>query len=106
MTNSHDKEKDLSIDYTDNVGNVDAIASLRVKIDYRRTVFVSLRGFYECWRLVSPQVLFDAILILPLYREWVLSPLKYKHEFNDILCDPKFLTLLQWKDKQGLVFLC
>jgi len=82
----------------------DNISRLRVKVDYRRTVFVSLRGFYECWRLIPPHILFDAILILPLYREWIISPLKYKHEFNDILSDSKFVTLLQWKDKQGLIF--
>lgn len=92
---------DNTISSKDEINN---ISKLRVKVDYRRTVFVSLKGFYECWRLIPPHVLFDAILILPLYREWIISPLKYKHEFNDILNDSKFVTLLQWKDKQGLIF--
>eukprot|EP01083_Nonionella_stella_P203422 742272_1 len=35
--------------------------------DNRRIVFISLRDFYNCWRLLPANILNDCILILPLY---------------------------------------
>eukprot|EP01084_Bolivina_argentea_P024678 45944_1 len=79
------------------------------KPDHRRTVFISLHGLYDCWRCIPAHILFDAIFILPLSGEWLRcgNPLKhigYAHDFSDILSDSKFITLLQWKERQGLIF--
>eukprot|EP00485_Elphidium_margaritaceum_P008215 CAMPEP_0202687172 /NCGR_PEP_ID=MMETSP1385-20130828/2875_1 /ASSEMBLY_ACC=CAM_ASM_000861 /TAXON_ID=933848 /ORGANISM="Elphidium margaritaceum" /LENGTH=708 /DNA_ID=CAMNT_0049341915 /DNA_START=21 /DNA_END=2147 /DNA_ORIENTATION=- len=71
---------------------------------YRRCVFLSLPALYECWRTVPASVLLDAIFMLPLHREWVVLPSQREHHpYTELLRDEHFLTLLRWKDKQGLM---
>ena len=70
-----------------------------------RTVFIDLNGFYECWRLIPSDTLFDAILILPkINSQWILNPDKHLNEYSEIFWDDVFAKLLQWKYEQGLVF--
>jgi len=66
---------------------------------------MGIRGLFACWRSISPQILFDALLILPLRAEWLRCPNAHNHCFRDLLRDTAFVTLLRWKDTQGLLFL-
>ena len=75
----------------------------------KRTVFLDLFEFYKCWRLISSDVLFDAIIIVPnCYIQWILNPHKFIHEIptkmENILFDDVFNKLLQWKYQQNLLF--
>ena len=95
---SNDKNK-LSV--TPEIQITDSLS----KISHSRTVFVDLNGFYQCWRLIPSDLLFDAILILPkINSQWILNPDKYLNEYSEILWDDVFVKLLQWKYEQGLVF--
>jgi len=89
---------------------VSAIQTSVSKLDCssKRVVFLDLNGFYECWRILPSDVLFDAMLILPnVYTEWILRPMGFLHipaQIDAVLSDQVFLKMLQWKHEQGLVF--
>eukprot|EP01083_Nonionella_stella_P233157 821819_1 len=84
-------------------------------LDQRRVVFISLIGLYQSWRECPSFVLYSAILLLPLKKEWLYNPVKYINEiksnfisqcnsFSDVNETIEFIKLLKWKDRQGLVF--
>eukprot|EP00484_Ammonia_sp_Unknown_P028377 CAMPEP_0197030028 /NCGR_PEP_ID=MMETSP1384-20130603/9343_1 /TAXON_ID=29189 /ORGANISM="Ammonia sp." /LENGTH=458 /DNA_ID=CAMNT_0042459303 /DNA_START=115 /DNA_END=1491 /DNA_ORIENTATION=+ len=72
----------------------------------KRVVFVSLMGLYQSWRQCPSMILYSAVFLLPLKREWIYTAQKYSihHDFGHILQDPIFVKLLKWKDTQGLLF--
>ena len=50
--------------------------------DQRRLVFISLNGLYESWTDCPFAQMYSALLILPLKKEWIYSPKKYKKELK------------------------
>ena len=50
--------------------------------DQRRIVFISLNGLYQTWKNCPLYILYTAILIMPLKREWIYEPYKYKQELS------------------------
>eukprot|EP01084_Bolivina_argentea_P183268 316271_1 len=83
-------------------------------LDQRRVIFVSLIGLFSSWRECPSFVLYSAIFLLKLKREWVYNPAQYVNEikahfvsqlnsFSDISETREFIKLLKWKDSQGLV---
>eukprot|EP01083_Nonionella_stella_P043537 117470_1 len=96
INHSHDeitKEKDNQMD-------IDAL-------DTRRIVFVSVTGLYQSWKECPSSVLYTALLLMPLKRQWIYKPWRHKDRLS-ILGDindtetVQFLRLLKWKDSQGL----
>jgi len=84
-------------------------------LDPRRVVFVSLIGLYQSWKDCPSVVLYSALFILPLDRQWVYHPTKYHEELQTYFSTPtrspledadskEFMELLKWKDQQKLVF--
>eukprot|EP01083_Nonionella_stella_P042825 115592_1 len=71
-------------------------------LDPRRIVFISLRDLHESWTRCPSMSLYNAILLLPLKKAWILSPHKYEHEYSELLEDTEFVTFLRWKEHQHL----
>eukprot|EP01083_Nonionella_stella_P030074 82570_1 len=82
--------------------------------DPRRVVFVSVLGLYLTWKQCPPYMLYTALCVMPLKRQWIYSPSKYQHDeecnaisdlspFSDMERTKEFIELLKWKDSQGLV---
>eukprot|EP01083_Nonionella_stella_P198749 729462_1 len=85
--------------------------------DPRRTVFVSLIGLFQTWKKCPCYILYTALLVLPLKRQWIYYPSKYIDEIQShFICqisafsnsDPseikQFIQFLKWKDTQGYIF--
>eukprot|EP01084_Bolivina_argentea_P002771 5137_1 len=51
-------------------------------LDQRRVVFISLLGIYQTWRECPSFVLYSAIFVLPLKRDWLYNPEKYVNEIK------------------------
>eukprot|EP01083_Nonionella_stella_P204016 744001_1 len=76
-------------------------------LDIRQKVFISLVGLYQTWESTPTHVLYTAIFILPLKKEWIHDPSKYVKELQSHSGSSEmetFAQMLQWKDKQGLAF--
>eukprot|EP00483_Globobulimina_turgida_P001078 UN01080 len=83
--------------------------------DQRRVVFLSLIGLYQTWSICPTHILYSSIFILPIKKNWIYSPQKYKNEINENLVGKltifqdktsfnQFISLLKWRDSQGLLF--
>eukprot|EP01083_Nonionella_stella_P198748 729461_1 len=85
--------------------------------DQRRTVFVSLTGLFQTYKNCPCYILYTALLVLPLKRQWIYYPSKYIDEIQShFICqisafsnsDPseikQFIQFLKWKDTQGYIF--
>mmetsp|Transcript_43280 Transcript_43280/g.71513 ORF Transcript_43280/g.71513 Transcript_43280/m.71513 type:complete len:258 (+) Transcript_43280:45-818(+) len=70
----------------------------------KRIVFISINGLYTTWKECPPTSLFNALFILPVGTDWIKSPFKYDHQYSELLQNPEFNYLLQWKLSQGLLF--
>lgn len=57
-------------------------------LDARRVVFVSLIGLYQSWKDCPSVVLYSAVFILPLHRQWIYNPRKYEEELQSYVCTP------------------
>ena len=70
-----------------------------------KSVFIGMRKFYQNWRSIKSETLFESIVILPnVYVEWILNPERYKLEyFQEIFDDDVFIKTLQWKHHQKLL---
>eukprot|EP01083_Nonionella_stella_P153587 493730_1 len=92
---------------------------LNNKCDLRRIVFVSLHGLYRTWKQCPSHILFSAIVVMPLRKDWIYKPSKYRNEWRSFLSVNRitlnrkseqrksfseFLKLLRWKDSQQLAF--
>eukprot|EP01084_Bolivina_argentea_P171852 297720_1 len=87
-------------------------------LDQRRTVFVSLIGLYQTFSDCPSHILYSALLIIPLKREWIVHPSQHvdalSSHFVSQFCSyhqepdrvERFRQLLLWKDTQNLVFWC
>jgi len=76
-----------------------------VLMDMRRVVFVSLNGLYNSWKKCPIHVLYTSILLLPLKKDWIYNPSKYKTQLTPKVAESKpFMELLRWKDSQNLIF--
>ena len=62
----------------DNNHKIDDISLL----EQRRFVFISLNGIYQSWRKCPSLIMYSAILIMPLKREWVYDPLEHDAELQ------------------------
>ena len=75
---------------------------------YGRLVYLSLTSFYDSWRSLPSDILFDAIIILPnVYTCWISNPSQQSdlpQAIRKIFADDIFLKLLQWKQQQSLLF--
>eukprot|EP01084_Bolivina_argentea_P272572 464127_1 len=79
---------------------------------HKRVIFISLIGLYLSYQQCEPHVLYSALLILPLKKEWIHSPSQYAAQLlyassGLIRCDTasqELFKLIKWKDSQGLVF--
>eukprot|EP01083_Nonionella_stella_P143337 445362_1 len=106
---------------TSDVHIIDECKELESCVDIRRVVFVSLHGLYKTWKKCPPHVLYSALLIMPLRREWIYDHSKYHDEWHPFLSVNglrpfwnrkseerdsfyEFLQLLRWKDSQELIF--
>ena len=56
-----------------------------VLMDMRRVVFVSLNGLFNSWRNCPIHVLYTSILLLPIKKDWIYNPSKYKTELSPSL---------------------
>eukprot|EP01083_Nonionella_stella_P265804 899938_1 len=108
-TRSHPND-DFIIEYAHNSQSEDHPFDIN-SLDKRRFVFVSLMGLYLTWKQCPTPILYSSIFILPLQREWIYNPLRYKSDielhfqlslFSDITERETFMELLKWKDSQGL----
>eukprot|EP01084_Bolivina_argentea_P122482 217038_1 len=83
--------------------------------DQRRAVFVSLIGLFQTWKQCPCYLLYSALIIVPLRREYIYYPSKYMNEiqshcistlsaFSDPIETKQFIQFLKWKDTQQLVF--
>eukprot|EP01083_Nonionella_stella_P007720 22244_1 len=83
--------------------------------DQRRLVFVSCLGLYHTWESCPAAILYSAIFVLPLKRQWIYDPMRYQdeihdsilgqiHSHDDAIAFDHFLRLLRWKDHQKLAF--
>eukprot|EP01083_Nonionella_stella_P198750 729463_1 len=83
--------------------------------DPRRTVFVSLIGLFQTWKKCPCYILYTALIILPIKRQWLYYPSKYINEiqshfiadisaFSDVAETKQFIQLLRWKDSKNHVF--
>eukprot|EP01084_Bolivina_argentea_P161543 281209_1 len=92
---------------------------LNNKCDLRRIVFVSLHGLFKTWKQCPSHILFSAIVVMPLRKDWIYKPSKYPNQWRSFLSVHRinlnrnsdqrksfseFLTLLRWKDSQQLAF--
>eukprot|EP01084_Bolivina_argentea_P184702 318539_1 len=86
-------------------------------LDSRRIVFVSLIGLFQTYKQCPLYMLYTAIFILPLKKEWLYNLSKYINKNDQYLNQLKkltmfysetefntFIQLLQWKDSQRLLF--
>eukprot|EP01084_Bolivina_argentea_P042106 77687_1 len=82
--------------------------------DARRIVFVDLIGFYKSWKKVPSVLLYTALCVVPLKRQWLMQPTKHIQELRSSFVSTvaafsasadvcQFIRLLQWKASQGLV---
>eukprot|EP01084_Bolivina_argentea_P258694 436236_1 len=84
--------------------------------DQRRVIFISIIGLYQSWRECPSFVLYSAIFLLPLRKQWIYDPAKYISEIqsnfvsqfssfsSDSAAMTEFIKLLKWKDSQDLAF--
>eukprot|EP01083_Nonionella_stella_P160493 524778_1 len=75
--------------------------------DQRRLVFVSLIGLFRSWKSVSLPSMCSALLLMPLHRQCIYEPYKYRGDFNRFLSSDtvemqSFIDFLKFKDSQGL----
>eukprot|EP00485_Elphidium_margaritaceum_P013081 CAMPEP_0202708464 /NCGR_PEP_ID=MMETSP1385-20130828/20666_1 /ASSEMBLY_ACC=CAM_ASM_000861 /TAXON_ID=933848 /ORGANISM="Elphidium margaritaceum" /LENGTH=585 /DNA_ID=CAMNT_0049367439 /DNA_START=121 /DNA_END=1878 /DNA_ORIENTATION=+ len=74
-----------------------------------RVVFVSVIGLYASFRRIPTHILFSAIFIVKIKREWLYHPTLHANDPNNVLhkllydSDEEFMRMLQWKDSQGLL---
>eukprot|EP01084_Bolivina_argentea_P210414 358147_1 len=71
-------------------------------INPKRIVFISIIGLYRSWKCCPSILLYNAIIITPLKKDWIMQPDAYRHEYNYMLQNEQFLTLLRWKEHQKL----
>eukprot|EP01083_Nonionella_stella_P191791 709607_1 len=117
-TNSNNNN--FIISYTQNNHINDTTIDYK-SLDQRRLVFVSLLGLYQSWKRVPTVLLYSSIFMLPLKKKWILQYSKNKNELetkliNLVLPDldtpnshengemNQFISLLKWKNSQGLIF--
>eukprot|EP01084_Bolivina_argentea_P242210 406398_1 len=80
-------------------------------MDQRRVVFVSLYGLFQTYLKCPPHILYSALLVLPIKKEWIgttqsiphSNPLTSLSLFNSGEETERFVHLLQWKYAQGLL---
>eukprot|EP01083_Nonionella_stella_P153882 494986_1 len=79
----------------------------------KRVIFISLTGLYHTYMKCPSHVLYSALLILPLKKQWVYSPSNHMNELQSVSSGVlrqldesvhDLLELIKWKDSQGLVF--
>eukprot|EP01084_Bolivina_argentea_P089634 161692_1 len=104
--------EDLIVQYSQKHKNRDA--KIIQSWDQRRVVFVSLLGAYQTWNKCPSAILYTSLFIMPLKRNWIYHPHKYRDEIrstflsqlswlSDMSNINEFMNLLKWKDSQGLV---
>eukprot|EP01083_Nonionella_stella_P021669 60031_1 len=74
----------------------------KCSVDKRRAVFVSLSGLYRTWRQCPPYILYTALFVLPLKRESLPTEIILTNPKTE-LTNKEFVSLLKWKNSQGLV---
>eukprot|EP01084_Bolivina_argentea_P161542 281208_1 len=99
--------------------NQNQTSDLSNNCDLRRIVFVSLHGLFKTWKQCPSHILFSAIVVMPLRKDWIYKPSKYRNEWRSFLSVNRitlnrkseqrksfseFLKLLRWKDSQQLAF--
>eukprot|EP01084_Bolivina_argentea_P249993 418674_1 len=90
------------------------VSEQQIISDQRRVVFVSLLGLYQTYLLCPAPILYSAIFIVPIKKEWIYYPEQYTNELNKSIIKTltifqnetdwnNFVCLLKWKDSQNLV---
>eukprot|EP01084_Bolivina_argentea_P163292 284096_1 len=69
-----------------------------------RALFLDLRAFYNSWRMLPSDILLNALLICTNNDYQYVSKSSKKTERN-MQNDEVFKNLVQWKEKQGLLFI-
>eukprot|EP01084_Bolivina_argentea_P103495 185371_1 len=110
-------QDEFIINFRHTYGSINQITDIN-SLDIRRHVFVSLIGLFNTYKLCPCSVLYTAIFILPIKKDWLYNIHHYVANENTYPLDmyakltifqsdietQAFLKLLQWKDKQGLLF--
>merc|ERR1719471_7436 len=47
-----------------------------------RTVYIGTNAIFKCWQEISSAKLYTSLLLLPMKKQWIYQPNKYKKELE------------------------